>query len=194
MKDTITKKTYNGFYTFSTQKILYNFTGGATIIYTQSFAVANAAGRPVDKAADKAVAANDGIIFGDKLSLEKVSIEVNWDLFNENKDTMTSLIPIDFYYRLYDVVKDPECKNGMDYNLNTHQKIINPLNVLFEDQLGVTDELVNSGLGTIINAFNNIAFSSWIGQDYTDDVNAFDSFVTMIYRSIKDSITKNIKF
>ena len=47
LKDDITKRSCDGFFTFSTQKILYNFTGGATIVYTNSYAVANAYGRPV---------------------------------------------------------------------------------------------------------------------------------------------------
>lgn len=193
LKNTITNKTYNGFYTFSTQKILYNFTGGATIVFTNSYAVANAYGRPVDKVDN---AANDGIILGNKLSLEKVSFEVDWNnLFtnNDQKETMKSLIPVEFYYRLYNVEEDPERKNGMDYNLNTHQKIINPLNTLFEGKLGVTDELVTSALGSFINGLNNIAFSSWIGEDFQDKDDVFASLIQLGFDSVKQSITNIFK-
>lgn len=192
LKEEITRKSCNGFFTFSTQKILYNFTGGATIVYTNSYAIANAPGRPVDRGVkNEDTDKNDGIIFGSKLSFEELSIENQWDIFSnkDNVNKMKSIIPIKFYYVLY----AEGVENPMDYHMSTHQKIINPLNVLFENKLGVVDGLGTTALGAMVNGLNNIAFSSWIGEDFEDNDDVFSSLIQLAFREIEQSITRIFK-
>lgn len=193
-KDSITSKTCYGFHTFSTQKILYNFTGGATIVYTNSFAVANGSDR--SKVGDK----YDGINFGDSFEIARADFEADWSAFNFNNNSkdeqnMKSLIPVNFYFGLFEKDASGNRKGDMiNYHASTHQKIINPLNVLLEEQgSGVVDGLAGSALSSMGNAFNNIAFSSWIGEDYQDRDDVFATLIEVIFREVKQSITNIFK-
>lgn len=178
----VAEKTYDGLYIGSVQQIATKMTGGATTCYTNAYAVANANGRKIYRQEEQG---DDGIIFGESFDYQEIPFTgkiidslKEYDILNiipQNSDGQ-NYVSLAGYY-----VLTPKSNPYTHYDIhdNTYQSIINPLE-FYLDFDALTGSVASSGIG----ALNNLAFSSWIGQDF-NDTGTLGSILRLIARSIR---------
>lgn len=178
-ENSIQKKEFEGFFSYSELQILYKGALGGTTCYTNSYAIANAERRSVVKD-DDGNEIDDGIYFGKNLLLKEKKYELELGNFwtkIEKDEKYTVTIP-NYYVLVNDngdgIYKDNEDET-YDYHDNTFQKISNPINHYFN-----FDTIVGSAFSSGTNAINNIINTSWIGEDFVDD--------NIIYNILKQTI------